>query len=131
MSTRTTSEIGLTLTLTSLTNSMIRMPHKHQRLLLVGSGEARMGEFDPCSASRCSCLNEASASSLAYNKLIRWRIICHRLIFFTFLRLFLSPPCLICAHFTFHGSHEACHQDDRAGCDVQDNLAVWALIYFS
>ena len=37
----------------SLSNSMIRMPHKHHCLSLTGIGEARMREFDPCLASRC------------------------------------------------------------------------------
>src|SRR5436309_13006957 len=38
---------------TSLTNRMIRMPHKHHCLSLAGLGEARMREFDSRLASRC------------------------------------------------------------------------------
>src|SRR5438876_198804 len=38
---------------TSLTNSMIRTPHKHHCLSLVSNGEARMREFDSRLASRC------------------------------------------------------------------------------
>jgi len=37
----------------SLSNSMIRMPHKHHCLSLADICEARMGEFDPRLASRC------------------------------------------------------------------------------
>src|SRR5205807_10570237 len=36
----------------SLTNSMIRMPHKHHCLLLVSNDEARIREFDSRLASR-------------------------------------------------------------------------------
>jgi hypothetical protein len=42
---------------TSLTNSMIRMPHKHHCLSLVSNDEARMREFDSRLASRCLPLN--------------------------------------------------------------------------
>src|SRR5258708_40011928 len=42
---------------TSLSNNMIRMPHKHHCLPLADVGEARMREFDFCLASRCLPLN--------------------------------------------------------------------------
>jgi hypothetical protein len=41
-----------------------------RHVLLEGLGEARTGAFDPCLASRCSCLDEVEASSRQEDKLI-------------------------------------------------------------
>lgn len=75
----------------SLSNSMIRTPHKHHCLLLAGSSEARMREFDSRLASRCLLSIETS-------KLIRYVGDEIGTLFAPFVPTSLHFP----AHFAFH-----------------------------
>ena len=77
---------------TSLTNRMIRMPHKHHCLSLAGLGEARMREFDSRLASRCLSLNRGEQTHPIASRWYRLSFLFPSSTLFLFFPLKLSSP---------------------------------------